>query len=55
MTTTPEIVICPECKGEGEIRVGNLRECHNHDVEPCGQCGVKGRLIKTVTIQYEKL
>jgi DnaJ-class molecular chaperone len=54
-TTTPEIVICPECEGNGEVRVGNLREMHNCDTEPCGQCAGKGRLIKTVTIKYEKL
>ena len=50
-----KIIICPECHGHGEVRVGNLRENHNLDVEPCGQCNGKGKLKRLKLIQYEQL
>lgn len=54
-TTETSIVICPECFGHGQVRVGNLRECHNNDIEKCGQCNGKGRLKRIKTIQHEQL
>jgi DnaJ-class molecular chaperone len=53
--TLHKIVICPVCQGEGEIKVGNLREMHNHDTEPCRDCNSKGKVKRILTIQYEKL
>lgn len=50
-----KIIICKECHGHGEVRVGNLRENHNLDIEPCAQCGGTGKLRRTVTIKYEKI
>lgn len=53
MLTKTKIVICKECHGNGKVKVGNLRECHNHDVEKCGQCKGTGKLKRTVTIEYK--
>jgi DnaJ-class molecular chaperone len=53
--TLRKIIICPTCQGEGTIKVGNLRENHNHDIEPCRDCDGKGKVKRIVTIQYEKL
>ena len=53
--TLRKIVICPECHGHGIVKVGNLRENHNHDTEPCGQCAGKGKLMRIVTIKYEQI
>jgi DnaJ-class molecular chaperone len=50
-----KIIICPTCQGEGTIKVGNLHEMHNHDIEPCRDCGEKGKLKRIVTIEYQKL
>jgi DnaJ-class molecular chaperone len=47
--------ICPTCRGECMVKVGNLREMHNHDTETCGQCGGTGKLKRTVTIKYERI
>jgi hypothetical protein len=53
--TFRKIKICPVGKGEGTIKVGNLRECHNHDIEQCGECNGKGILLRTIIIKYEKI
>lgn len=45
---------CKKCKGTGKIRVGNLREMHNHDVIDCPQCDGEGSWIKVTTIEYLK-
>lgn len=55
MKTLKKIVICTECHGHGEVKVGNLRANHNHDTEPCGQCDGKGKLLRIVTIEYQQL
>ena len=55
MITLKKIVICTGCRGEGKVKVGNLREMHNHDIETCNDCGGKGTLRRIVTIQYEKI
>jgi len=49
-----EIVICTKCKGTGKIKVGNLRECHNHDVVTCFCCQGDGSWIKITSIKYVK-
>jgi len=46
---------CKKCKGTGKIRVGNLREMHNHDVIDCPQCDGEGSWIKVITIEYLKI
>jgi hypothetical protein len=53
--TLRKIIICPTCQGEGTIKVGNLREMHNQDTEPCRDCGTKGKIRRIVTIEYQKL
>jgi hypothetical protein len=53
--TINKTIICPTCKGDGVIKVGNLRENHNHDTEPCRDCDAKGKIIRIKTIQYQKL
>lgn len=55
MITRTKIVICHECHGNKVVKVGNLRECHNNDTEPCGQCAGKGMLKRIVTIKYEQI
>jgi len=53
--TLKKIIICPTCQGEGTIKVGNLREMHNHDIEPCPDCQGKRNVRRIVTIKYERL
>jgi DnaJ-class molecular chaperone len=55
MLTRTKIVICPECHGHGEVRVCNLRENHNLDLEKCGQCNGSGKLKRIVTIKFEQV
>lgn len=55
MITLEKIIICHECKGKGQVKGGNLREMHNHDVETCDECRGSGRLKRTVTIKYERV
>jgi len=45
---------CKKCNGTGKLRVGNLREMHNHDVIDCPQCAGEGSWIKVTTIEYLK-
>lgn len=51
----PKIIICPTCEGECVVSVGNLREMHNHDTEPCTDCDAKGKVWRFINIKYEKL
>jgi DnaJ-class molecular chaperone len=53
--TLSKIIICPTCQGEGEIKVGNLVEHHNHDTDTCPDCRGKRNVRRIVTIKYEKL
>lgn len=53
--TLRKIIVCPTCQGEGTIKVGNLREMHNHDTEPCTDCDGKGKLRRIVRVTYQKL
>jgi DnaJ-class molecular chaperone len=55
MINLNKIIICKEREGEGIVKVGNLREMHNHDEETCTNCGGKGRIRRIVTIKYQKL
>lgn len=49
-----EIIICEKCQGTGKIRVGNLREMHNHDVQECYCCDGDGSMVKVTSIRYLK-
>ena len=51
-TTKTKIKKCASCKGAGKIRVGNLREMHNHDIEVCPDCWGDGSYIMETTIEY---
>jgi DnaJ-class molecular chaperone len=50
-TTTVQINICEKCKGTGSLRVANLRECHNEDIDQCPYCFGDGSFITKTTIE----
>jgi len=50
-----EVKRCKKCKGTGKLKVGNLREMHNHDVIDCPQCDGDGSWIRVTTIEYLKI
>jgi DnaJ-class molecular chaperone len=50
-TTESRIKTCEKCKGTGKIKVGNLREMHNHDVECCPYCFGDGSFVMVTTIE----
>lgn len=47
--------ICHECKGEGTVNSGSLREMHNHDNEDCEVCRGHGRRRLVITKRYENI
>jgi DnaJ-class molecular chaperone len=49
-----EVELCGKCKGTGKLKVGNLREMHNHDIDNCPYCDGEGSMIKVTTIEYLK-
>ncbi len=51
-TTESKVKRCEKCEGTGKIKIGNLREIHNHDVESCPYCFGDGSLIKVTTIEF---
>ncbi len=51
-TTESFIKTCEKCQGTGKIKVGNLREMHNHDIDSCPDCFGDGSLIMVTTIEY---
>ncbi len=53
--TLRKIIICPTCKGKCILKVGNLREMHNHDTAPCPDCGANGMIQRIVNIKYERI
>jgi len=53
-TTTVRIKICEKCDGTGSLRVGNLRELHNEDIEGCPYCFNDGSFIMKTTIEFFK-
>jgi len=52
-----EIVLCPDCKGKGEIHTDILIDYHKRDydtkVETCKRCNGSGRLRKITEVKYE--
>ena len=54
-TIESKIKDCGKCAGTGKIRVGNLREMHNSDIESCPYCFGDGSFIMITTIEiYRK-
>ena len=54
-TIERRINTCTKCQGTGKIRVGNLREMHNHDIEFCPYCFGDGSFIlETTTERFRK-
>jgi len=53
--TIPKTIVCPTCKGEGTVKVGNLREMHNHDTDTCPDCWGKRVMRRIVKIEYQKI
>ncbi len=49
-----EVELCEKCKGTGKLKIGNLREMHNLDIDDCPQCDGDGSYIKVTTIEYFK-
>ena len=50
-TSETRIKDCDKCKGTGKLRVGNLREMHNSDIESCPYCFGDGSFIMITTIE----
>jgi DnaJ-class molecular chaperone len=50
-TTERRIKHCEKCKSTGKIRVGNLREMHNSDIESCPYCFGDGSFIMETTTE----
>jgi DnaJ-class molecular chaperone len=53
-TKFSSIELCPKCKGTGKIKVANLREMHQQDIEICSYCDGDGSWIRVTTIEYLK-
>jgi len=49
-----EVELCEKCHGTGKLKIGNLREMHNHDVTDCPNCDGEGSWVKVTTIEYFK-
>lgn len=41
------------CNGTGKLRVGNLREMHDHDIDKCHKCNGDGSRVKITSVRYE--
>jgi DnaJ-class molecular chaperone len=50
-TTESRIKTCEKCKGTGKIKVGNLIEMHNHDIDSCPYCFGDGSFVMVTTIE----
>ena len=53
-TVARRIGHCNKCGSTGKIRVGNLRETHNSDIESCPYCFGDGTFIEQTTIERFK-
>jgi len=51
-TTESKILTCEKCKGTGKIKVGNIREMHNQDIDSCPYCFGDGSMVMVTTIEY---
>jgi aminoglycoside phosphotransferase len=45
---------CKKCRSTGKLRVGNLRELHNSDIESCPYCFGDGIFIEQTTVERFK-
>lgn len=54
-TVTGRIKRCKKCQGTGKIRVGNLREMHNCDIEICPDCKDDGFFYRVTTVEWFKI
>ena len=50
-TIERKIVTCEKCKGTGKLRVGNLMEMHNSDIDECHSCHGDGSYIIEITTE----
>jgi hypothetical protein len=53
-TVERKIKHCEKCGMTGKLRVGNLRELHNEDIESCPYCFGDGSFIQITTIEILK-
>ena len=53
-TIEKKIRNCEKCCGTGSLRVGNLRELHNEDVNSCPYCFGDGSFFMVTTIEIFK-
>ncbi len=47
-----KVVVCPKCKGAGEILKDPGYRSNTYDIIECSTCKGSGRLIRKVTVEF---
>lgn len=50
--TKTEVIVCPDCKGMGEVYKDPGQHAYHYDRNKCKTCKGAGRLIKKTTVSF---